>query len=564
MKKYIFTFVLAIVSSLWMMSEAQINSLCDEWNVLDFYFNGRDFPYFTSEYKLKNDTTIGAYTYKQLRKDGGDGKVTDEYVGALREDNNARVYYIPADSEHEFLLYAFNAQVGDTLTNLWVGGYYQWYPNGHKAVVKEIIEDAPKTFVIEAYRNGDVNGWKETYTWICGVGSQYGITGVPCPFGGGGCGAHDLLCAYKNGQKIYESEYVEQFGCVFNGDISSAYEWYGIEAQEPEITGLTYELTGDTTISGFHFNKLYLTREGGTRTYQGAVRYSVVFELGRPMYYIPKDYIPEDDVFGGFPLQKFDVKVGDTVQAYSGMSEMPCEGDATIPYVVTDIRYIDARKHVYVKATGHNGQELKSEWIEGIGTPYIIWSGERSCQPTDGSTVILYTLCAYKNDEQVYVSEWGEKYGCEYNYDPSQPTDTIQLYARDDSGSSTVDPVDPNQIYATLTGDKLTVHNNTGAQLTFTLNNTSVNNITARVRANTEPVSFTESISVELSEDGIYEILLTSEEWNYTVFGTVNYIRSGTDITKEESSTTKKVLRGTQILIEREGKTYTLTGQEIK
>ena len=160
----------------------------------------------------------------------------------------------------------------------------------------------------------------------------------------------------------------------------------------------------------------------------------------------------------------------------------------------------------------------------------------------------------------------GEQYGCEYNYNPNtNHTDTIPLYARDDSGSSTVDPVDPNQIYATLTGDVLTVHNNTGAQVTFTLNNTSVNNVAARVRSNVEPVSFTDSVSIELSEDGIYEILLTSEEWNYSVFGTINYVRSATTITKEDpASTTKKVLRSTHILIEREGKTYTLTGQEVK
>ncbi|MBQ7259119.1 MAG: hypothetical protein IJS57_04145, partial [Paludibacteraceae bacterium] len=178
-------------------------------------------------------------------------------------------------------------------------------------------------------------------------------------------------------------------------------------------------------------------------------------------------------------------------------------------------------------------------------------------------------LCAYKQGQQVYASYLSEKYGCEYNAGPDGPhtstTDTIPLYARDDSGSSTVDPVDPNQIYATLTGDKLTVHNNTGAQVTFTLNNTSVNNIAARVRSNVEPVSFTDSVSIELSEDGIYEILLTSEEWNYTIFGRVNYIRSTTEITKQDpASTTKKILRSTQILIEREGNTYTLTGQEVK
>ena len=170
-------------------------------------------------------------------------------------------------------------------------------------------------------------------------------------------------------------------------------------------------------------------------------------------------------------------------------------------------------------------------------------------------------LCCTRSDFLLYEAESG---ACDTFLVNVQHTDTIPLYARDDSGSSTVDPVDPNQIYATLTGDKLTVHNNTGAQVTFTLNNTSVNNIAARVRANTEPVSFTESISVELTEDGLYEIWLTSEEWNYSIFGTINYVRSATTITKEDpASTTKKVLRGTHILIEREGKTYTLTGQEI-
>ena len=143
-------------------------------------------------------------------------------------------------------------------------------------------------------------------------------------------------------------------------------------------------------------------------------------------------------------------------------------------------------------------------------------------------------------------------------------TDTIPLYARDDSGSSTVDPVDPNQIYATLTGDKLTVHNNTGTKITFTINTISRNNAAARVRKNTESFTFTDSISIELSEDGEYEILLTSEEWNYTIFGTFIYSRAASAITKEEPLPIKKVLRGKQILIEREGKTYTITGQEIK
>ena len=223
---------------------------------------------------------------------------------------------------------------------------------------------------------------------------------------------------------------------------------------------------------------------------------------------------------------------------------------------------------IFLKLTCNNPDfERHMIWIKGVGmeTGPVGWG----CLPGDPVDPTPALLCAYKQGQQVYASYLSEKYGCEYNAGPDGPhtstTDTIPLYARDDSGSSTVDPVDPNQIYATLTGDVLTVHNRTGAQVTFTLNNTSVNNVAARVRKNGQPASFTESISVELSEDGLYEIWLTSEEWNYTVFGTVNYIRSGTDVIKEDTtSTTKKLLRGTQILIEREGKTYMITGQESK
>lgn len=145
-----------------------------------------------------------------------------------------------------------------------------------------------------------------------------------------------------------------------------------------------------------------------------------------------------------------------------------------------------------------------------------------------------------------------------------QTTNTIPLYARDDSGSSTVDPVDPNQIYATLTGNVLSVHNNTGTRITLAVNTVSVNSVAARVRKNAEPVSFTDSISIELTKEGEYEILLTSEEWNYTIFGTFNYTCSTLGTLRETPGNEKKILRGTQILIEREGKTYMITGQVSK
>lgn len=343
---------------------ARINSLCDEWHVLHEPFECMG-PYCyleTDIYRLKGDTGISIFIdmpvkYYKLEKNG-------QYIGALHEGNNRDIYYVPANSQNAYLLYAFNAQVGDTLSNLWVGGFGRDY----QGVVQAISNGSPRIFTIGVKFGDESDDYLYPIRWIEGVGS-------------------------------------------------------------PET----------------------------------------------PM------------------------------------------GMAVVPDVPADI---------------------------GVFT----------------------LLCAYKDGEQVYSSPKAQKYGCEFNgyYVEEHPTDTIPLYIRDDSGTSTVDPVDPNQIYATHTGNELAIHNNTGAQVTFTLNNTSVNNVAARARKNVEPITFTEVISVELTEDGIYEILLTSEEWNYTVFGTINYIHSATTITKEDSSTTRKILRGTQILIRRGDKTYTLTGQEVK
>ena len=358
----------------------------------------------------------------------------------------------------------------------------------------------------------------------------------------------------------YYYQYLRRYTNTQNDKLPSLCDQWNVWYESFESFGpissdkvVKYQLTTDTLINGQQYVKLTSDKD---YPYLGAMREG----NNRDIYYVPAGSTNE------FLLYAFNAQVGEVlndlylggfeVNGYSGRVEAISDGS---PRLFT-IRVL------YPDGMGvEPGESFSVTWIEAVGSPETPYG--LAVVPTVPADVGIYTLlCAYKNGEQVYVSEMGEQYGCEYNYNPNtNHTDTIPLYARDDSGSSTVDPVDPNQIYATLTGDKLTVHNNTGAQLTFTLNNTSVNNITARVRANTEPVSFTESISVELSEDGIYEILLTSEEWNYTVFGTVNYIRSATEITKEDpASTTKKILRGTQILIEREGKTYTLTGQEVK
>ena len=182
----------------------------------------------------------------------------------------------------------------------------------------------------------------------------------------------------------------------------------------------------------------------------------------------------------------FDLQVGDsisiTVGNENGIWLVP-EEDPTYAKV-TNVEYIKLADGRMARRISY---DYRSDDIEHIGSVKgILAPLSYPGHPDSWSSL----LCCTRSDFLLYEAESG---ACDTFLVNVQHTDTIPLYARDDSGSSTVDPVDPNQIYATLTGDKLTVHNNTGAQVTFTLNNTSVNNIAARVRTNAEPVSFTVS-----------------------------------------------------------------------
>ena len=375
MRKSFLTLMLAIASSVWMTSMSQINSLCDQWNVLEIsnVTCGYCEEYRTYNFHLTTDTVIGGLLYSQLIKDGA-------YKGALREGNNRDIYCVPAGCSQEYLLYAFNAQVGDSLKNIWVGGYSSWIPDVRSAIVSEIKQTTPRTIELEVH--------------------------------------------------YYEAP----------------------DAYEESIRNLT--------------------------------------------------------------------------------------------------------------------------WIEGIGMPFGPMGAECSVFNGCGDSKAKLLLCAYKNGEQVYTSDMGEQYGCEYNYNPyTTPTDTIPLYAQDDSGSSTVDPVDPNQVVATLKGNELTVKEFSGKTIHYRLTNTS--SYPASVSRNAPqapmPQSFQNELSVTLTETGIYTLILTNPDWGYGIYGTFNYPnrKEAIDNTpsrygQDSREASKLILSNGQILILRSGKTYTLQGAEVR
>ena len=351
----------------------RLPSLCDEWNVWNESFESFGPISFDKvvKYQLTTDTIIADsnyysnyYTlqrYKRLEQDG-------QYLGAMREGNNRDIYYVPAGSTNEFLLYAFNAQVGEVLNDLYLGGFEE---NGYSGRVEAISDSSPRLFTIRVL--------------------------------------------YPDGMGV-----------------------------EP-------------------------------------------------------------------------------------------------------------------------GESFSVTWIEGVGSPETPYG--LAVVPTVPADIGVYTLlCAYKNGEQIYVSEMGAEYGCEHDQTP-EPTDTIPLYSYtgDDPGSSTVDPVDPNQVVVTLKGDILTVKETSGDVITYSVQIESGNNAPKRMQtlfANT----FQNTVSIELTEEGLYQLNLSNPLWDYRIYGIFNYPQrhDAIDTTMAPTPAAQKIIRNGQLLIRKGEKVYTLQGFEVK
>ena len=361
-----------ILVELLIVNYLRPQSLCDGWNVLHEPLSEDELLY-TDVFHLAKDTLIGEQRYAILQSTNG-GQYVDHYEGALREGDNADIYFVPAGSMHEYLLYAFNAQVGDKLTNVWAGGRMEneSCPNGYNATILAISEDNPRQFTVDIEVE---NGEYQQIFWTEGVGLDDGPIGN---LGSNMCqtqsdnGVFTLLCAYTDGMQVYSSDKSKEYGCSYSG--------YG----KPEIL----------------------------------------------------------------------------------------------------------------------------------------------------------------------------------------PTDTIPLmaYIGDSPGSSTVDPVDPNQLVASLQGDHLIIWERSGDEIALSLSRMITNHIPAKIPAENQNQTFSNKILIQILEEGSYSMQLTNPNWNYIVYGTFIYTAEGAAIESVfvPVRSTEKVFRDGQLLIRQDNKLYTPTGIQIQ
>lgn len=160
-----------------------------QWNCTftQGWFNGMDHGYETDEmaYVTSGDTVIGLYVYCKLTKStthisGGtlNGQSYSysifqgtNYCGCFRNDSlNRKVYFLPADSTNEKLLYDFSLHTGDTVQ--------AWWNNYYSPMMNTILIEAEDSVLIGSiYRRrlGLTPTGSGTGYLIEGIGSTFGL-----------------------------------------------------------------------------------------------------------------------------------------------------------------------------------------------------------------------------------------------------------------------------------------------------------------------------------------------------------------------------------------------------
>lgn len=309
-------------------------------------------------------------------------------------------------------------------------------------------------------------------------------------------------------------------------------------------------LTTDTIIGERRYGKLLV--EG---KYEGALREGD----NKNIYCVPAGTTHE------YLLYDFNAKAGDRLEnVWLGGSP----ADSPDGYVLTVDSVLETTPRVYsLHAEIRYGDEETRPWhvwwVEGVGLSDGPIGAKRclGCADSRGYAV----LCAYKDRKQVYTSEIAEEFGCYYDSN-AQPVDTVPLYTRvnDGPGSSTVDPVDPNEIVATLKVDNLTIREYINEEISYSLSKVSASSQAPTRRQVMHSDSFRESVTIPLVEGGTYELELTNPEWNYSIVGTFVYLPTGVEDTPAITAPTEKVLINGRLLIKHGNKVYTLTGLQVE
>ena len=493
-------------------------------------------------YIISEDTLIGGKTYHKLIDEKG------QLFATLREDGK-KIYFRYNDID--MLLYDFGVEVGDTIEYDYTAFGGEWWQGPCQIYVTHIdtvtLLDGRNAKAI--FSEGRIGPDIEY------VGSDRGLIApivspsIPLLLGW----SYASCCSF-NGEPIYEYKQgnCEELNAAAQENKMSSLcdEWHVLH--EPfwsfsPYSTIHFALTTDTTINARHYIKLEST-EGKNTLYEGALR-----EENKKVYFVPVGSNNE------YLLYAFDVQKGEQLSNVWGGGRAEIRKNS-FDAVVTDIS--DDTPRIFTLTLNMPEEEhYQIQWLEGIGFMDGPTGSQNICDIADYGVFRL--LCAYKEGVQVYTSKYGEEFGCEFNGVHTEDVDTIPLYTGDDPGSSTVDPVDPNQVVVTLNGNELNIKESSGDEINYTL----VLNKNKQAPAKEQTVqdnSFVHSVSIELTESGYYTLQLTNPNWDSSLVGHFQYINTAIEEVQGDEKCNTKILRDGQLLIRVGERLYTPTGIQIQ
>ncbi len=177
-----------------------------QWTTVYYFNNCEEGPIDTAvyNYQLTGDTTLAGISYKKLEVTALHASAAPQFLGGIREDNQ-RVYYRRTANSHnvgplfsnekEFLLYDFNAAVGETVIH-----------DTANSISGSVVQAIDSVLIDGSYRKRiRVSRIYQDY-WVAGVGSTglgllSNLTPIPT------CGTHILksVCFTKNGNTVFQN-----------------------------------------------------------------------------------------------------------------------------------------------------------------------------------------------------------------------------------------------------------------------------------------------------------------------------------------------------------------------
>jgi hypothetical protein len=179
----------------------------------------------TFSYTLEDNSRIlNNKTYFDLaRQSTRDTAITKSFVGAIHfgENEDNRVYFFR--DGHEYVLYDFTAEPGDTLEIFaGINNYPQDSTYTHVVIGKDTIENGACRMVLEVVFPNQTSGTNLQKVWLAGLGSLDGIVHNSAQRASNARSAETessvMLCAWREDDCLYTTDHPEfgNVGCVYN------------------------------------------------------------------------------------------------------------------------------------------------------------------------------------------------------------------------------------------------------------------------------------------------------------------------------------------------------------